>query len=78
MARLELTTTLANFEKVVSRMRELGVASWTDSPVGAIILGPPPTVPFTAKEVTPKENRKKYYSEVLGYIPSDDLLKRLP
>lgn len=82
MARTELSTSLAHFEKVVSKMRDLGVASWTNSPVGDIVLGPPqmlakPEEKGDAKQ-TSIEARRKEYEMLFNKPMSDAELKRLP
>lgn len=71
---------LSDFEATVEKMRELGVASWANSPVGDIILGPDPVrMKKTDKASTdPETQRRSYYTEVLGYPVSDAMLKKLP
>lgn len=78
MARPELTITLNNFEKVVARMRDLGVASWVGSPVGDVILGPAPSDVVEQKKPTTKDERREYYRDVLGRHVGDQELKNLP
>lgn len=79
MARTELSAALQQFEKVVARMRELGVASWTNSPVGDITLGPPPPAkPVKQEDVDPKEMKRMHYSTLFNRQVTDPELEKLP
>lgn len=80
MARAQLNTALTDLAAVVKEMRELGVQAWLASPVGDVHLGPepikPPKVDKTEKD--PLASRRADYANILGYAPSDEMLKRLP
>jgi hypothetical protein len=79
MARAGLNNTLADLETVVASMRSNGVTSWAGSPVGDLVLGAPvPPKPRAEKGQDQKANRRTYYTEILGWVPTDDLLEKLP
>lgn len=78
MARAQLSIALADFRSVVKEMRELGVASWVDSPVGSVVLGPAPSARATKPDVDPKADRREFYSEVFGRNVTDQELAKLP
>lgn len=78
MARVELTAQLREFRAVVKEMRDLGVASWTNSPVGDVVLGPPPKAEISVEEKDPKANRRSYYEGIFNRPVTDSELERLP
>lgn len=77
MARTGVST-LEQFEAIVRKMRDLGVASWADSPVGSIVLGVEPPAKLKKAEKDPKAERRVYYAEVFGRPVSDAELEKLP
>lgn len=79
MARPELNKQLEDFGRVVAKMRELGVASWTMSPVGDIVLGAAPlTAAQTRASKDPKAQRRVYYTELLGRPVTDAEMENFP
>ena len=71
---------LSHFEAVVQSMRDLGVSSWANSPVGDIVLGPDPVRMKKADKAStdPKAQRRVYYAELLGRPVTDAELEKLP
>jgi hypothetical protein len=72
---------MADVAIVVGKMRALGIVSWTDSPVGSLIIGPePPPAPVAAKNGKPDPNATKraHYEELLNRKFTDDELANLP
>ncbi len=78
MSRAPRELNLAHFREVVAEMRELGVATWVNSPVGDIHLGAPPPARAKKEDVDPKKQRKNYYAELLGRPVTDAELEHLP
>lgn len=79
MAGPQLSRVLADFEMVVERMRDRGVASWVGSPVGDLVLGPAPMTRKQLKASTdPKEARRSYYTDILGRPVTDAEMEKLP
>lgn len=82
MARAELNKAIADFELIVAKMRDLGVARWDGSPCGDILLGAPPITATqranAAAERDPKAQRRAYYADVLGRPVTDAEVEKLP
>jgi hypothetical protein len=69
---------LNEFRAVVAEMRELGVASWTNSPVGDVILGQAPAPRAKKADRDPLRDRRIHYTELLGRPVTDSELEKLP
>jgi hypothetical protein len=69
---------LDQFREVVGEMRKLGVAAWTNSPVGDIHLGPEPSRAPKKEDADPKKSRRAYYAELLGRPVTDAEVEMLP
>jgi hypothetical protein len=69
---------LTHFTEVVVMMRKLGVASWVNSPVGDLHLGPEPPRAPKKEDADPKKARRSYYAELLGRPVTDAEVEMLP
>ena len=76
MARTQLR--LGDLALVVDKMRELGIASWCNSPIGDVILGQAPADKPKKVALDPLEARRTHYTELLGRKVTDAELEKLP
>lgn len=78
MARAQLNNAVGELKTIVKEMRALGVASWLNSPIGDIHLGPEPRKEPKLGDADPKAPRRTYYSELYGRPVTDAELEKLP